>query len=116
MNSIIWIISLLAALAIIVIVFRKRKSTPEGVEQSSSMPIEAGASSTSGAPGAPGQVAEPAKPAKPAKAAKESASVSEDDRAVLEQLRAAGSDLSKPHQIDFYLYFTTEEAAQKAAE
>jgi hypothetical protein len=116
MNSIIWIISLLAALAIIVIVFRKRKSTPEDSEQSSSMPIEPGASGALGAPGASGPVTEPAKPAKPAKAAKESASVSDDDRAVLEQLRAAGSDLGKPHQIDFYLYFATEQAAQQAAE
>jgi len=122
MNSILWIVPLLVALAIIMVVFRKRKPSPEDGEQSRSMPIEpaasgaSGTSGASGAPGAPRQGTEPAKPAKPAKAAKESASVSEDDRAVLEQLRAAGSDLSKPHQIDFYLYFTTEEAAQKAAE
>src|SRR5689334_11230235 len=103
MNSLLWIIPLLVALAIIMIVFRKRRPTPEDGEQSRSGPVEPGA------PGASLQAAEPAKPAKPAKSAKESASVSDDDRTVLEQLRAAGSDLSKPHQIDFYLYFATEE-------
>ncbi len=27
------------------------------------------------------------------------------DQMVLDQLRKAGSDLSKPHKIDFFLYF-----------
>lgn len=39
-----------------------------------------------------------------------------DDQAVLDQLAAAGSDLSKPHHVEFYLYFPTEQAAQQAAE
>lgn len=47
---------------------------------------------------------------------KESASAANDDRAVLEQLREAGSDFSKPHQIEFYLYFPTEDAAGQAAQ
>jgi len=38
------------------------------------------------------------------------------DALVLDQLVAAGSDLSRPHAIEFFLYFPTEEAAQKAAE
>jgi hypothetical protein len=38
------------------------------------------------------------------------------DALVLAQLVTAGSDLSKPHSIEFFLYFPTDEAAQKAAE
>ena len=37
------------------------------------------------------------------------------DEAVIIQLRKAGSDLSKPHTIDFYLYFPSQSAAEKAA-
>jgi hypothetical protein len=33
---------------------------------------------------------------------------------VLKQLIAAGSDLSKPHDIEFFLYFPDEERASKA--
>ena len=36
------------------------------------------------------------------------------DRAVLAGLQAAGSDLSKPHPIEFFLYFPTREAADRA--
>jgi hypothetical protein len=36
------------------------------------------------------------------------------DQQVLEQLRAAGSDLSKPHEMEFYLYFPSEQAAEQA--
>ena len=36
------------------------------------------------------------------------------DQQVLEQLRAAGSDLSKSHEIEFFLYFPSEEAAEQA--
>jgi len=36
------------------------------------------------------------------------------DQAVLDQLRKAGSDLSKPHNIEFFLYFPAEAAASKA--
>jgi hypothetical protein len=34
---------------------------------------------------------------------------------VIIQLRKAGSDLSKPHTIDFYLYFPGQSAAEQAA-
>jgi hypothetical protein len=34
---------------------------------------------------------------------------------VLEQLRKNGSDTSRPHTFDFYLYLPTETAAQEAA-
>jgi hypothetical protein len=37
------------------------------------------------------------------------------DDAVIDQLRAAGSDLSKPHPLDFYIYVPTEEAARRVA-
>jgi hypothetical protein len=37
------------------------------------------------------------------------------DLAVLEQLRSAGSDLSKPTEIDFYLYLPYESDAQATA-
>src|SRR5204863_6747402 len=37
------------------------------------------------------------------------------DQQVLDQLKAAGSDLSKPHSIDFFLYFPSEDAAKQAA-
>src|SRR5580765_2841786 len=37
------------------------------------------------------------------------------DEATLVQLRKAGSDLTKPHTMDFYLYFPTESAARQAA-
>ena len=35
------------------------------------------------------------------------------DAQVLAQLRKAGSDLSKPHPIEFFLYAPTKEAAQR---
>ena len=38
------------------------------------------------------------------------------DQQVLDQLKNAGSDVSKPHEIDFFLYFPTEAAANSAAE
>jgi regulator of RNase E activity RraB len=37
------------------------------------------------------------------------------DESVLIQLRKAGSDLSKPHKIEFFLYFPTEAVAEQAA-
>ena len=41
---------------------------------------------------------------------------SDPDQQVLEQLKKAGSNLSKPHQIEFFLYFPTQSAAQQVAE
>jgi|SRR5215510_4373135 len=41
--------------------------------------------------------------------------VAEEDQRVLDQLREAGSDLSKPHAMEFYLHFPTEEAANMVA-
>jgi hypothetical protein len=38
------------------------------------------------------------------------------DQQVLDQLREAGSDLSKPHDLEFFLYFPNQEAAGIAAE
>ena len=35
-----------------------------------------------------------------------------EDRDVLDQLRAAGSDLNKPHRIEFYLYLASEADAE----
>lgn len=43
-----------------------------------------------------------------------SASLVNDD-AVIEHLRIAGSDLSKPHPIDFYLYAPTQDSAERIA-
>ena len=37
------------------------------------------------------------------------------DQLVLDQLKKAGSDLSKPHDIDIFLYFPTEAAANEGA-
>lgn len=37
------------------------------------------------------------------------------DAQVIDQLRNAGSDLSKPHPIDFFLYAPTQEAAERLA-
>lgn len=104
MNSTILIVLALVVVAIIVIVLlRKRKAAAEDSGQSES---------TSTGTGAFGQAADSGK------ARKESSqqNAPDDDRVVLQQLREAGSDLSKPHQIEFYLYFPTEEAAGKAAE
>jgi len=42
-------------------------------------------------------------------------SVAEEDQRVLDQLREAGSDLSKPHEMEFYLHFPSEEAANVVA-
>jgi Regulator of ribonuclease activity B len=42
--------------------------------------------------------------------------IPEVDQKVLEQLREAGSDLSKPHDLEFFLYFANHEAATIAAE
>ncbi len=36
------------------------------------------------------------------------------DGQVIEQLRKAGSDLRKPHSIEFFLYFPTDQAARAA--
>jgi hypothetical protein len=36
------------------------------------------------------------------------------DQRVLDQLRRAGSDLSKPHDVDFFLYFPSQVAAETA--
>lgn len=37
------------------------------------------------------------------------------DQQVLDQLKDAGSNLNKPHPIEFFLYFPTEELANRAA-
>lgn len=37
------------------------------------------------------------------------------DESVLIQLKKAGSDLSKPHNIEFFLYFPTQAVAEQAA-
>src|SRR5689334_15282448 len=37
------------------------------------------------------------------------------DQEVIDQLKKAGSDLSKTHEINFYLYFPSEEKAKSAA-
>jgi len=37
------------------------------------------------------------------------------DKNTLAQLQEAGSDLSKPHEIDYWLYFPTQQFAQAAA-
>ncbi len=39
----------------------------------------------------------------------------ERDLAVLRRLKELGSDLSKPHTVDFFLYFPSEEQAKSAA-
>ena len=38
------------------------------------------------------------------------------DLSVLIQLQKAGSDLSQPHPIEFFLYFPTQQAAEQAAD
>ncbi len=38
-----------------------------------------------------------------------------EDREALSQLRSAGSDLAKPHRVEFYLYLPSEAAAEAAA-
>jgi hypothetical protein len=40
---------------------------------------------------------------------------SDPDELVLIQLRKAGSDLSKAHEVEFFLYFPTEVVAEQAA-
>ena len=37
------------------------------------------------------------------------------DQQVLDQLKKAGSDLAKPHNIEFFLYFPSEASAKEAA-
>jgi len=37
------------------------------------------------------------------------------DRSVILQLRKAGSDLSKPHNLEFFVYFPTQSLAEQAA-
>lgn len=39
----------------------------------------------------------------------------EADAATLRELEKAGSDLAKPHEIDFFLYFPTKRVAESAA-
>ena len=109
MNNTILIVLALVAVAIVVVVLRKRKSAPEDEGQNSS---------TSTGTGAFGQAAVSGKAGKEPAVTPSGTppSTPDDDRVVLQQLREAGSDLSKPHQLEFYLYFPTEEAAGKAAE
>lgn len=38
------------------------------------------------------------------------------DQLVLVQLRQSGSNLSKPHSIEFFLYFPTQSVAEKASQ
>ena len=38
------------------------------------------------------------------------------DQEILEHLKERGSDLSVPHEIEFYVYFPTEEGARQASE
>jgi hypothetical protein len=38
-----------------------------------------------------------------------------EDNEALNQLRAAGSNLTKPHHVEFYLYLPSEEEAESAA-
>lgn len=38
------------------------------------------------------------------------------DQIALNHLKKAGSDLSKPHTIEFFLYFSTERLARQAAD
>lgn len=40
---------------------------------------------------------------------------SDPDQQILEQLKKAGSNLAKPHAIEFFLYFPTQAAAKEAA-
>ena len=110
MNNTILIVLALIAVAIVVVVLRKRKAAPEDEGQNSS---------TSTGTGAFGQAAVSGKAGKEPTGTPPGSSppsAPDDDRVVLQQLREAGSDLSKPHQLEFYLYFPTEEAAGKAAE
>ncbi len=86
MSNTVWIILFLLAVALAVIFFKKRKSSSESAES-------AGNSSGDNKPAA-----------------------SPDDRTVLNQLKEAGSDLSKPHDLEFYLYFPAEQSAHQAAE
>lgn len=39
-----------------------------------------------------------------------------DDQAVLRSLKEAGSDLSRPHPVNHYLYFPKEDSAHRAAQ
>jgi regulator of RNase E activity RraB len=38
------------------------------------------------------------------------------DAEVIENLRASGSDLSKPHDVDFFFYFASKAHAERAAQ
>ena len=46
---------------------------------------------------------------------REGAMAQDGDAQVIEQLRLAGSDLSKPHAIEFFLYLPNEAKAQEAS-
>ncbi len=59
---------------------------------------------------------EPIEPIERVERAENAVKVSEVDQNVLNQLRAAGSDLSKPHQMEFYLRFPTQELANEVAD
>jgi regulator of RNase E activity RraB len=37
------------------------------------------------------------------------------DQEILDHLRDRGADLTKPHEVEFYIYFPTQEAAQAAS-
>ncbi|MGE0883904.1 MAG: ribonuclease E inhibitor RraB [Blastocatellales bacterium] len=86
MSNTIWVILLLLGLSLALIFFRRRKS-PSGSAESTGKPPDHDKPVTS-----------------------------TDDRTVLDQLKQAGSNLSKPHDLEFYLYFPAEESAQQAAE
>lgn len=107
MDSYWLLIVLLLILGALAFVLLRKRPTAESAQ--------AAASKTSPPPfnAPPANWAAPA-PSQAPPASHHTAGTADPDQQVLEQLRAAGSDLSKPHEMEFYLYFPTEEAAQQA--
>lgn len=45
----------------------------------------------------------------------EHSKISDPDEAVIDQLKKVGANLSRPHKIEFFLYFPSQAAADQAA-
>ncbi len=107
-TTLIILVLLVAAFAVMFLLKRKQHELPDAepmtrapYDQTPSAPYASQAAS-SPAPSAPYANQEPSAP--------------DTDQQILDQLRAAGSDLSKPHPMEFYLYFPTEDVAARVAD
>jgi hypothetical protein len=129
MNEMAWLVLIIVLLAVTVIFWSRRRSSDD--EPANKMLKETRIDLPTGSPQMGSQYVESQyagsqhidphqldpRPARveppPVESSQEDSS--DVDQGVLDQLREAGSDLRKPHAMEFYLYFPTQESARKVA-